>query len=757
MPQPVRDYLLAAEEAVMRIHRDEPPGDILLFLTGAEEIDSPIGRCAGPAAGAAAVLGAAAAQTAAGVRAAATRRHPQGDRGHQCGRNLHHHRRHRVRGRSRICEEQDIQPALARRVAASERHQQGQCAATRWARRAHPARHLLPPVHGGVVPARAGRGDAPGDSAFQSGHRGAHAEKAAGAGSGALRFHGPAAARDFHARPGDAVLPARVGRRRQPYPTGLAHGRPAARPAAEQDAARVGPLSLQRRGHQTGRHAVHTNRVRAAAQQTGRSGRRQTAADERGRRQRRRRPRPAGAGVRSVFAPRSEHPLVLRALSQRPRVTTCGAHPAAAGAHAAPPASAADIARGARARSLAASAPMCAARVFYAGGVLAPRQVLHHRARRADGVPASEHRRAAPTGLGGVSRVCAHHPQLHPHRERGAPGVAAAAGAALFRRARVRRRCVPAGAATTRPISCLEMKYGAGRVRLESICGGRSSCGGIGFVSSATHRCQRLRQRVEHRVDVGPHVGIAVIGPTALAVLHAGAAFAVGEVAPHRAGSWHGRFGRWPQPFGGIWRRAATLHRIVPDGGTAGLYIHIVCKCVRPQLDEHRAVRRQQGSVHQLRAVHRYQCMGVAQHPQVAVELGARGGVPAGVDHLQTVSQRSLLLLQPVQQLRLVAQPTATMVRRAAVGRAARQERHLQRVRRRRNGALRRYTCPGEERLPKGGRIGVGVKEATLEQARDDQVLHAQPPLRGEGGRKVVSGGEWGGHGRREHRQHGAR
>ena len=38
--QPVRDYLLAAEEAVMRIHRDEPPGDILLFLTGAEEIDS---------------------------------------------------------------------------------------------------------------------------------------------------------------------------------------------------------------------------------------------------------------------------------------------------------------------------------------------------------------------------------------------------------------------------------------------------------------------------------------------------------------------------------------------------------------------------------------------------------------------------------------------------------------------------------------------------------------------------------------------
>lgn len=39
-PKPVTDYLASALETVMKIHKEEPEGDILLFLTGEEEIES---------------------------------------------------------------------------------------------------------------------------------------------------------------------------------------------------------------------------------------------------------------------------------------------------------------------------------------------------------------------------------------------------------------------------------------------------------------------------------------------------------------------------------------------------------------------------------------------------------------------------------------------------------------------------------------------------------------------------------------------
>lgn len=38
--EPESDYLDASLIAVMQIHLTEPPGDILLFLTGQEEIDT---------------------------------------------------------------------------------------------------------------------------------------------------------------------------------------------------------------------------------------------------------------------------------------------------------------------------------------------------------------------------------------------------------------------------------------------------------------------------------------------------------------------------------------------------------------------------------------------------------------------------------------------------------------------------------------------------------------------------------------------
>ncbi|TPX58828.1 hypothetical protein SpCBS45565_g07893 [Spizellomyces sp. 'palustris'] len=42
LEQPCNDYITASVETVMKIHEKEPPGDILLFLTGREEIDTAV-------------------------------------------------------------------------------------------------------------------------------------------------------------------------------------------------------------------------------------------------------------------------------------------------------------------------------------------------------------------------------------------------------------------------------------------------------------------------------------------------------------------------------------------------------------------------------------------------------------------------------------------------------------------------------------------------------------------------------------------
>lgn len=46
LQEPERDYLEAAIRTVVQIHTCEPPGDILLFLTGEEEIED-AARCVG--------------------------------------------------------------------------------------------------------------------------------------------------------------------------------------------------------------------------------------------------------------------------------------------------------------------------------------------------------------------------------------------------------------------------------------------------------------------------------------------------------------------------------------------------------------------------------------------------------------------------------------------------------------------------------------------------------------------------------------
>ena len=38
LQQPVPDYVRATVDTILRIHAEEPPGDILAFLTGQEEV-----------------------------------------------------------------------------------------------------------------------------------------------------------------------------------------------------------------------------------------------------------------------------------------------------------------------------------------------------------------------------------------------------------------------------------------------------------------------------------------------------------------------------------------------------------------------------------------------------------------------------------------------------------------------------------------------------------------------------------------------
>jgi HrpA-like RNA helicase len=40
LKEPCPDYIEAAVDTVLRIHAHEPPGDILVFMTGAEEIET---------------------------------------------------------------------------------------------------------------------------------------------------------------------------------------------------------------------------------------------------------------------------------------------------------------------------------------------------------------------------------------------------------------------------------------------------------------------------------------------------------------------------------------------------------------------------------------------------------------------------------------------------------------------------------------------------------------------------------------------
>lgn len=46
-PEPERDYVQAAVRTTMQIHLCEEPGDILVFLTGEEEIED-VCRCVAP-------------------------------------------------------------------------------------------------------------------------------------------------------------------------------------------------------------------------------------------------------------------------------------------------------------------------------------------------------------------------------------------------------------------------------------------------------------------------------------------------------------------------------------------------------------------------------------------------------------------------------------------------------------------------------------------------------------------------------------
>mmetsp|Transcript_2938 Transcript_2938/g.6165 ORF Transcript_2938/g.6165 Transcript_2938/m.6165 type:complete len:286 (+) Transcript_2938:877-1734(+) len=173
-------------------------------------------------------------------------------------RDIAHHRRHCLRRRPWLRQAEGVQPSHPRRVASRLSNLEGFRASAGWPCRAHEARQMLPSLHRESVQEGADGANVPRDSAFQPWFCCSPAEEAWNRRFGALRLHGPARARDAHARPRASELPGRTRRRRQSHRAGLDDGRVPARPAASEDASLLpSALVFQRDalGHLDAQHA----------------------------------------------------------------------------------------------------------------------------------------------------------------------------------------------------------------------------------------------------------------------------------------------------------------------------------------------------------------------------------------------------------------------------------------------------------------------------------------------------------------------
>ena len=148
--KPEPDYVEASVRTVVQIHCCEPPGDVLLFLTGEEEIEDACrkigneiakqGKSVGPVAVYPLYSTLPPAQQQRISRPCSTGgegRRPRGPQDHRLDkhrRDLAHDRRHRLRRRPRLCETKSLQPPVSGRVAAGLAHLQGLCAPARRAR-----------------------------------------------------------------------------------------------------------------------------------------------------------------------------------------------------------------------------------------------------------------------------------------------------------------------------------------------------------------------------------------------------------------------------------------------------------------------------------------------------------------------------------------------------------------------------------------------------------------------------------------------
>ena len=157
-----------------QIHLLEDPGDILLFLTGEQEILDTCDRLEEEAQSfpedkrnlivatsllsdvdLAAVLDAAPAAAAAGVRADA-RGLPQGGGGDEHRGDLDHHRRRGLRDRPRLQQAERVRPAQSHLLAAGDADQQGLGATARRSRRSYARGEMLPSLYGECLQRAAG-------------------------------------------------------------------------------------------------------------------------------------------------------------------------------------------------------------------------------------------------------------------------------------------------------------------------------------------------------------------------------------------------------------------------------------------------------------------------------------------------------------------------------------------------------------------------------------------------------------------------
>lgn len=164
-PEPERDYVEAALRTVLQIHAYESAGDILVFLTGEEEIEDAVRKInleademmretdAGPLK-VYPLYGTLPPMQQQKIFEPAPptiqdrwKAWPKVHRLYQHCRDFAHHRRHRICRRPWFQQAEGVQSAYSRGIAVSFPHQQSVCPTARWSCRPYSPGQMLPVVH----------------------------------------------------------------------------------------------------------------------------------------------------------------------------------------------------------------------------------------------------------------------------------------------------------------------------------------------------------------------------------------------------------------------------------------------------------------------------------------------------------------------------------------------------------------------------------------------------------------------------------